>query len=95
MNNDGIAFGDGLESMREVDTVILRFSVYMLSFPLSGEPIRKENPSVRFADSSALRCPKNAAHICSLAFFDRCGNSGFAFSATGSAKPQFPFQGSL
>ena len=45
MNNDGIAFGDGLESMREVDTVILRFSVYMLSFPLSGEPIRKENPS--------------------------------------------------
>ena len=34
MNNDGIAFGDGLESMREVDTVILRFSLYMLSFPL-------------------------------------------------------------
>ena len=31
MNNDGIAFGD---SMREVDTVILRFSLYMLSFPL-------------------------------------------------------------
>jgi hypothetical protein len=29
-----------------------------------------------------------------FAFFDRCGNSGFASSATGSAKPQFPFQGS-
>ena len=25
-----------------------------------------------------------------LAFFDRCGNSVFALSATGSAKPQFP-----
>ena len=25
-----------------------------------------------------------------LAFFDRCGNSGFASSATGGAKPQFP-----
>ena len=25
-----------------------------------------------------------------LAFFDRCGNCGFASSATGSARPQFP-----
>jgi hypothetical protein len=25
-----------------------------------------------------------------FAFFDRCGNPGFAFSAAGSAKPQFP-----
>jgi hypothetical protein len=25
-----------------------------------------------------------------FAFFDRCRNCGFAFSATGSAKPQFP-----
>ncbi len=30
------------------------------------------------AATSALRCPKNAAHIRLLAFFDRCGNSGFA-----------------
>ena len=50
MNNDGIAFGDGLESMREADTVILRFSVYMLSFPLrqgSQGPCETHTPSVR------------------------------------------------
>ena len=28
-----------------------------------------------------------------LAVSDRCGNSGFAYSATGSAKPQFPSRG--
>ena len=28
-----------------------------------------------------------------LRFFDRCGNSGFTSSATGSAKPEFPVRG--
>ena len=33
---------------------------------------------------------KCCARRCSLAFFDRCGNCGFAASAPGGAKPQFP-----
>ena len=44
-----------------------------ISTPLPSSDLR-ETPD----DTSALRCPKNAAHIRLLAFFDRCGNSGFA-----------------
>ena len=45
-------------------------------------PTEKPLPSAagvtRRCHRSTLRCPKNAAHIRLLAFFDRCGNSGFA-----------------
>ena len=39
---------------------------------------------------SALRYPEKCSRVRLLLFSDRCGNCGFAFSATGSAKPQFP-----
>ena len=69
-----------------------------MSAERSGDRSLRVNPfrqrrALHAAATSALRCPKNAAHIRLLAFFDRCGNSGFASSATGSAKPQFPRRG--
>ena len=52
-----------------------------LAPPLRGtgaeNPFRQRR-ALHAAATSALRCPKNAAHIRLLAFFDRCGNSGFA-----------------
>ena len=36
---------------------------------------------------------KCCRHTLIFAFFDRCGNCGLAFSATGSARPQFPRRG--
>ena len=57
---------------------------------MEGAYKERNTPQSALRAASALRCPKNAAHLRLLAFFDRCGNSGFASPATGSAKPQFP-----
>ena len=72
--------------------------------PLQGELSRRlaagtegSDPSVTVAgsgDTFTLRCPKNAAGLrLSLAFFDRCGKSTIALSATGSAMALFPLSG--
>ena len=51
----------------------------------------KETPQSGFAGQRRLAVPeKRCGLTLFLAFFDRCGNSVFALSATGSAKPQFP-----
>ena len=51
----------------------------------------KETPQSGFAGQRRLAVPeKRCGLTLFLAFFDRCGNSAFALSATGSAKPQFP-----
>ncbi len=66
------------------------------TFAHVGGAIRGSLPTGQPLPSAAgvtRRCHQNAAHIRLLAFFDRCGNSGFASSATGSAKPQFPRRG--
>ena len=43
------------------------------------------------ADSSRLAVPEKCVGLTLiLAFFDRCGNSGLPFSATGGGSPQFP-----
>ena len=64
----------------------------------TGNPRRSEtdNPSVirlagdRRTTPSALRYPEKCSRIRLLHFSDRCGNCGFASSATGSAKPHLP-----
>ena len=48
----------------------------------------------RFAPPVHLAVPENPVGLALiLGIFDRCGNSGFASSATGSAKPEFPVRG--
>jgi len=49
-----------------------------------------EPPTSGLSLRAALRCPKKCSRVCLLHFFDRCGKSGIASSATGSAKPLFP-----
>ena len=45
-------------------------------------------------DSFRLAVPEKCIGLTLiLAFFDRCGNSGFPSSATGGGNPQFPFAG--
>ena len=60
--------------------------------PCTGEPIREEYPPVSLtADSVRLAVPeKRCGLTLFLALFDRCGNCGFPFSATGGGNPQFP-----
>ena len=51
-------------------------------------------PLRRFATPLRLAVPENPIGLSLiLGIFDRCGNSGFASPATGSAKPQFPDAG--
>ena len=56
--------------------------------PLRGDLIRRFAPPVHLAVPEK---PFGLTLI--LRLFDRCGNTGFASSATGSAKPAIPPQG--
>ena len=65
--------------------------------PSSASPPQDDSPS-----GSGLRAARNLLHLAVgkhfgltliLVFPDRCGNCGLAFSATGSARLQFPRRG--
>ena len=57
-------------------------------YPLCGTSSTASGPPVHLA------VPENCCGLALfLAVFDRCGNSGFASSATGSTKPEFPVRG--
>ena len=62
--------------------------------PERGIVGRKAAPLRRFATPVHLAVPEKPVGLALiLGIFDRCGNSGFASSATGSAKPESPVAG--
>ena len=67
---------------------ITRFAVTTMKDPLRGDLIRRFAPPVRLAVPE-----KPFGLTLFLRFFDRCGNCVLAFSATCSARPQFPVRG--
>ena len=67
---------------------LTRFVVTTMKDPLRGDLIRRFAPPVRLAVPE-----KPFGLTLFLRFFDRCGNCVLAFSATCSARPQFPVRG--
>ena len=66
----------------------VRTDSFLTIFPLSGDLIR------RFAPPVHLAVPEKCCGLTFfLAFFDRCGKSAIASSATGSAMALFPLRG--
>ena len=59
-------------------------------FPTAAEIATRLHPPQAAAGRKRLAVPgKRFGLTLILAFFDRCGNCGLAFSAAGSARPQF------
>ena len=65
-----------------------RGTEHLICHPPYGDLIRRFAPPVHLAVPEK---PFGLTLI--LRLFDRCGNTGFASSASGSAKPAFPVRG--
>ena len=66
----------------------MRTDCFLTKLPLRGDLIR------RFAPPVHLAVPEKCCGLTFfLAFFDRCGKSAIASSATGSAMALFPVRG--
>ncbi len=86
---DGVRFADRSKSSPKA-IPFLSYSFFLIPYSPNKTP-----PSSAFRETAdatfRLAVPEKRCRLSLIfAFFDRCGNSRFPFSATGGGNPQFP-----